>query len=60
MGHLLGHPVAQAAQVGPNIDGITVDQFIDNVLRAFPGVVVYKECIRPNGKRLFDITYYDR
>lgn len=59
MGHLIGHPVLHAAQVGPTNEDITVDQFLDDILRAFPGAVVYKECKRRD-KRLFDITYYDR
>jgi hypothetical protein len=37
---------------------VTVDQALDRVLRAFPGLVEYKECIRPNGDSLFDVRYY--
>jgi hypothetical protein len=37
---------------------LTVDQALDRVLRTFPGLVEYKECVRPNGDRLFNIRFY--
>jgi hypothetical protein len=37
---------------------VTVDQALDGVLRTFPGLVEYKECVRPNGDSLFNIRFY--
>jgi hypothetical protein len=37
---------------------VTVDQALDRVLRTFPGLVEYKECVRPNGDGLFNIRFY--
>lgn len=37
---------------------VTVDQALDKVLRTFPGLIEYKECIRPNGDNLFDVRYH--
>ncbi|MGA2673591.1 MAG: hypothetical protein ABSE99_10230 [Terracidiphilus sp.] len=37
---------------------VTVDQALNSVLRTFPGLVEYKECVRPNGDSLFNIRFY--
>jgi hypothetical protein len=57
-GTLGGHPMPRVAQLGPEVDGVTVDTYLDQILSSFPGLIVYKECTRPSGLHLFDVQYY--
>jgi hypothetical protein len=41
------------------LENLTVDDALDRVLRKFPGLIEYTECSRPNGKHLFNFTFYD-
>lgn len=42
-----------------SLENVTVDEALDRILHKFPGIIEYKECTRPNGNHLFNITFYD-
>jgi hypothetical protein len=36
---------------------VTLSQALDQVLRTFPGLWTYKECVQPNGERLVSVSF---
>lgn len=57
-GQLEEIPSPRFPHLPESMGDVAVGQALDRILKVFPGLMVYKECTRLNGDRLFSIDYY--
>ncbi|MGB0065365.1 MAG: hypothetical protein WBP85_13035 [Terracidiphilus sp.] len=60
MGRVGSPPMRGRYHVPASLLNSTVDEDLNQVLRAFPGIIVYGDCTRPNGNNLIDVEYFTR